>query len=135
AFPVELLEALPDQFTIEISPAAEQWWRRAAEALGCGKLLTLDYGLTAEELLGPQRKNGTLRAFTKHHLSADLLARPGEQDLTAHVNFSALQTAGEAAGLKTEAFETQEQFLNRIAARVWLSTSGFGEWSPAKTRQ
>ena len=94
----ELAAVLPEGFTVDVCPAAEAWWRSAAGVLGAGKLLTFDYGLTSEELLTPERRHGTLRAYHRHHLSADVLARPGEQDLTAHVNFSGIEAAGEAAG-------------------------------------
>ena len=57
--------------------------------------MTLDYGLTAAEWISPDRTRGTLRAYFRHHVSDDVLANVGEQDLTAHVNFSCLQTAGE----------------------------------------
>src|SRR5438093_2523833 len=126
---------LPNEFSIEVCPAAEQWWRAAARVLQRGKLLTIDYGLTAEELLLPERTQGTLRAYQGHHVSSDLLASPGQQDLTAHVNFPAIQAAGESAGLNTEAFLTQEQFLTRIAAQVWKGEPGFGEWFAQRTRQ
>src|SRR5207245_4088656 len=89
----------------------------------------------AEDFFVPERKEGTSRAYYQHRLSSDALAHPGEQDLTAHVNFSALQAAGEAAGLKTEALLTQGQFLTEIAARIWERGAGFGEWSPERTRQ
>jgi SAM-dependent MidA family methyltransferase len=98
-------------------------------------LLTLDYGLTEDELLSPQRMGGTLRAYQRHHLAEDVLADPGEQDITAHVNFSGLRTIGEAAGLKTDALCSQEQFLTRIAAPVLSHTSGFGPWTTQRTRQ
>jgi len=111
----DFLDVLPDGYILEFSPGAEQWWQRAARTLECGKLLGFDYGLTAEEILAPERPNGTLRAYSQHHASDDILARPGEQDLTAHVNFTALRAVGEAAGLTTEALATQEQFLTRIA--------------------
>ena len=55
-------------------------------------------------MFSPARTSGTLRAYFRHHASDDVLANPGEQDLTAHVNFSAIQKAGEDAGLKTESF-------------------------------
>lgn len=126
---------LPDGFTLEISPAAENWWREAAGALESGKLLTIDYGLTAAELLSPERTRGTLRAYRQHQPVSDVLADPGEQDLTAHVNFSAIQEAGESAGLKTEALLTQTQFLTNIAARIWNTGAQFGEWTPKHTRQ
>lgn len=132
--PSSLLEVLPDGYTIETSPAAENWWRTAAENLAHGKLLTIDYGLTAEEQFSPSRPHGTLRAYHHHHVSDDLLANVGEQDLTAHVNFSAIQKAGEAAGLRTESFSTQPQFLTRILAKA-VQENTFGEWGAKQTRQ
>ncbi|MCU0784086.1 MAG: SAM-dependent methyltransferase, partial [Verrucomicrobia bacterium] len=133
--PCELLDVLPDGFTTEICLAAEEWWREAAGVLKQGKLLTLDYGLNAEEFFAPQRANGTLRAYHRHHLAADVLANPGEQDLTAHVNFTAIQRAGEEAGLKTDMFAPQTQLLTRIAQRAWQAGSDFGPWTSAHTRQ
>jgi SAM-dependent MidA family methyltransferase len=142
--PPELLAALPDGYTIETCPAAESWWREAATVLGRGKLLTIDYGFTADELFSPARRHGTLRAYFRHHASDDLLANVGEQDLTAHVNFSAIQTAGESAGLKTETFSTQSQFLTQIFGKA-LKDKNFGElvtskrsedgWTSAQARQ
>ena len=131
----ELLAVLPDGFTVEISPVAEQWWREAASVLECGRLVTLDYGLTADELFAPERKEGTARAYSHHQSSRDVLAQPGERDITAHVNFTAIQTAGESAGLRTDAFLTQAQFLTGIAGRVWKGGASFGEWTQARTRQ
>ncbi|HSY18459.1 MAG TPA: SAM-dependent methyltransferase [Candidatus Acidoferrales bacterium] len=116
--PSPLLAVLPDNYTIETSPAAETWWREAAGALAHGKLLAIDYGFTDDEMFSPARTKGTLRAYHRHHVTDDLLANPGDQDLTAHVNFSAIQRAGEAAGLRTETFCTQPQFLTRILARA-----------------
>jgi SAM-dependent MidA family methyltransferase len=114
----ELLAVLPDGYTIEISPAAESWWREVARVLGQGKLLTIDYGFAADELFSPGRMHGTLRAYFRHHASSDLLANVGEQDLTAHVNFSEIQKVGEACGLATEIFSTQSQFLTRILGKA-----------------
>lgn len=133
--PPQLLDFLPDGFTSEVCPAAETWWREAAENLPHGKLLTFDYGLTAEELLTPTRPSGTLRAYRHHRLADNPLADPGEQDLTAHVNFTAIQSVGESAGLTTDAFTTQAQFLTNIAAKAWKPDSGFGDWTPEQTRQ
>lgn len=99
------------------------WWRQAAGALRCGKLLTLDYGLSALDFFTPGRAHGTLRTYAQHRSSSDLLAAPGQQDLTAHVNFTALQSAGESAGLRTEALTTQSRFLTAIATRAWNATA------------
>jgi len=132
--PRELLAALPNGFTTEVCPAAVQWWSSAARALRAGRLITLDYGLTTEQFFEPERKNGTLRAFFRHHQVADLLARPGEQDLTAHVNFTAIQKAGEAAGLQTGELTTQERFLTGIV-RDALPTPELHPWITTRTRQ
>jgi SAM-dependent MidA family methyltransferase len=131
----ELLDVLPDGFTIEICPAAEQWWREAASVLDCGRLVTLDYGLTTDELFAPERKEGTARGYSHHQSSRDVLAHPGEQDITAHVNFTGIQATGESAGLTTDAFLTQTQFLTGIAAQVWKGGASFAEWTPERTRQ
>jgi len=131
----ELEAVLPDGYTIETSPSAENWWRSAARMLAHGKLIAIDYGFTAEEQFSPSRLNGTVRAYHRHRVSDDLLANVGEQDLTAHVNFSAVQKAGEAVGLRTESFSSQPQFLTRIVEKVFKNPSAFGEWGAKQTRQ
>ena len=132
--PSSLLDVLPDGYTIETGPAAGDWWRAAAGILERGKLMTIDYGLTTDELFTPSRTSGTLRAYFRHHASDDILANVGEQDLTAHVNFSAIQAAGESVGLRTEMFSTQSQFLTRILGKASKDDS-FGKWNTNQTRQ
>lgn len=132
--PSSLLDVLPDGYTIETSPAAESWWREAAGLLKCGKLLAIDYGHGDDELFSPARTRGTLRAYHRHHVSDDLLANVGEQDLTAHVNFSGIQKAGEAAGLTTESLTTQPQFLTQILGAA-MKDKSFSEWNARRTRQ
>lgn len=133
--PAELLAVLPDGFTTELGPAGEKWWHAAANWLRHGKLLALDYGLAAEDFFSPQRAHGTLRAYRHHQLTGNLLADPGEQDLTAHVNFSALGHAGESVGLTTESFTSQAQFLTRIVEQAWQEKNNFGLWTPEHSRQ
>lgn len=130
--PAELLAVLPDGFTTEVCPQAVEWWTHAASRLGAGRLLTLDYGLRSEEFLTPARSEGTLRAYRAHRLCRDVLADPGAQDLTAHVNFSALQAAGEAAGLSTEGCWTQGVFLTRV---VQTDPTACAVSTPAQARQ
>ncbi len=134
-FSSALLEVLPDGFTTEICPLAEQWWSQAAGILQRGKLLTFDYGLEHEEFFAPHRAQGTLRAYRKHRLCTDILALPGEQDITAHVNFSQLRKAGEAAGLGTEKLATQAQFLTSLAGRFWEAPLRNGPWTPQQSRE
>ena len=132
--PSELESVLPDQYTIEICPAAENWWREAAKMLTHGKLLAIDYGFSADEQFSPARTRGTLRAYHQHRVSDDLLANIGEQDLTAHVNFSAIQKVGEAAGLTTETFCTQPQFLTRIFSTA-VKQNEFTPFTAKQVRQ
>lgn len=133
--PESLLDLLPDGFTTECQPAAEEWWRTAASRLGYGWLLTFDYGLAAEEFLLPHRANGTLRAYRGHRHASDVLDAPGSQDLTVHVSFTALQTAGEADGLKTVARTTQRQFLTDLLAATQAAPDRFPAWESVRVRQ
>jgi SAM-dependent MidA family methyltransferase len=132
--PSALEAVLPDGYTIETSPIAENWWCEAAGVLARGKLLAIDYGFTADEMFSPARAHGTLRAYFRHHATDDLLANPGEQDLTAHVNYSAIQKAGEDAGLKTEFFCSQTKFLVDVLAQAEKNNS-LGEWNTGRARQ
>jgi SAM-dependent MidA family methyltransferase len=130
-----LLDVLPDSFTVECCPQALAWWRTAARALARGRLITIDYGLEALDFLKPERARGTLLAYANQHLADDPLASPGEQDLTAHVNFTAVRAAGEVEGLATESCDLQTRFLTRIAERTWNGTVRFESWTPARLRQ
>lgn len=132
--PAGLLAVLPDGYVVEDSPAAEKWWCDAGKALACGKLLAVDYGFGEDELLAPARQRGTLRAYYQHHLADDVLANAGDQDLTAHVNFAAIQKAGESAGLRTEQFCSQPQFLTRILGRA-IKTGSYASLDAKQVRQ
>jgi SAM-dependent MidA family methyltransferase len=133
--PSELSAVLPNGFVTEVSPAVNGWWRRAAEVLRQGNLLTFDYGLSAVEFFSPERTCGTLRAYRQHRMSDDLLGAVGEQDLTAHVNFTAIQEAGESAGLKTDGLFSQAHFLTRIVQAAEQAGSILGAWSADRVRQ
>ena len=77
-----------------------------------GAILTLDYGYPEDQLFRSRlRRYGTAAAYRGHRVSRDLLADPGEQDLTAHINFTDLQREGERHGFRTLAFTRQAQFL------------------------
>lgn len=131
----ELADLLPDGFTTELCPAATQWWSTAARKLNAGWLLTFDYGIEGLDFLSPERAQGTLRAYRQHRMVENPLADPGEQDLTAHVNFTAIREAGEAAGLSTIHDEPQARFLPRILAAEGSARRPDFKWAPAKIRQ
>jgi SAM-dependent MidA family methyltransferase len=133
--PPDLARVLPDGFIAEVSPVALDWWRIAGRALRQGKLLTIDYGFNAENWLRPDRPQGTLRAFVRHRASADLLAQPGDQDLTAHVNFYALEEAGRAVGLGPGSLVRQSKFLTQIVAKIHANPEAFAPWGSKSARQ
>ena len=91
---------------------AKRSWRKACRS--AGKLCAIDYFLTDEEIWRFERVHGTARAYYKHGVCDDLLANPGEQDITAHVFLRPLKKLGEMAGLTTEPIITQAAFLTRI---------------------
>ncbi|MDE3230064.1 MAG: SAM-dependent methyltransferase [Chloroflexota bacterium] len=107
----------PDGWRAEVCPAAEDWMREVAGALGEGYALTLDYGASARRLYTRARRAGTLMVYTRHTVGARPLAQPGRQDLTAHVNFSALSRAGAAAGLRVTRYTSQAALLRSLGVR------------------
>ncbi len=101
---------------IEVPVAAQGWAHEIASAIDRGYLIAIDYGYTRQQQLAG-RHRGTLMAYRQHSASADPYQAPGEQDLTAHVNFTALTAALEHAGMRPEKLITQAQFLMGIGER------------------
>lgn len=117
--PEELLRALPPGFATELGMAAIDWWAQAARLLRLGLLVTFDYGLEWDQFFEPQRAAGTLRGYRHHTQVADVLQDPGLQDITAHINFTAIREAGEREGLRTVTQKIQSRFLIEIAKQYW----------------
>jgi SAM-dependent MidA family methyltransferase len=101
---------------LEISLAAQCWVTGIAAAIRRGFLLVIDYGYTRNEQLAGHHR-GTLMAYRQHSASANPYEAPGEQDITAHVNFTALAAAAEHAGMRAEKLRTQSQFLMAIGEK------------------
>lgn len=96
----------------EINLRALDWMRATASRLAPGGfVLTIDYGDRARRLYVVRRQHGTLLCYYRHTTNEEKLARPGQQDITAHVNFSALIEEGRRAGLRRSRFTTQREFL------------------------
>jgi SAM-dependent MidA family methyltransferase len=87
------------------------WITEVGRRLERGYVLTIDYGNPAAELFDEHHMRGTLLAYQNHRVSEDFYATPGEQDLTAHVNFTALETWGKRSGLETVGSTSQTAFL------------------------
>jgi len=98
---------------IEASLAAQQNMDRIAAKFQRGFILAIDYGYTREEQLAG-RHRGTLKALRQHSVSTNPYEAPGEQDITADVNFTALAAAAEKHGMQTQKLITQSQFLMGI---------------------
>jgi SAM-dependent MidA family methyltransferase len=98
---------------IEAPLAAQQFTDRIAANIHQGFLIAVDYGYAREEQLRG-RHRGTLKALRQHVISANPYEAPGEQDITADVNFTALAAAAEAQGMQTHKLVTQSQFLMGI---------------------
>ena len=88
-----------------------RWIEDAGQAIGQGFVMTIDYGHEAHALYDEQHNRGTLLAYIGHRVTEKVLDVAGEQDLTSHVNFTALQVWGRRAGLQRTGLVTQSQFL------------------------
>jgi len=98
---------------VEAGLEAQRWMSPIAAAVRHGFAVIIDYGYTREELLAG-RHRGTIMCYRRHSASDNPYEAPGEQDITAHVNFTALRAAGEQAGLDCLGLVTQAQFLMGI---------------------
>lgn len=95
----------------EINLAAESWLRSIGALLTAGLVLIIDYGFPRHEYYHPQRAAGTLMCHYRHRAHTNPLLLPGLQDITAHVDFTAIAEAGCAAGLAVAGYATQAAFL------------------------
>ncbi len=98
---------------VEIPLLAQQYMLAIAAAVGRGFAIAIDYGYTRQEQLAG-RHRGTLTAYRQHSVRANPYEAPGEQDITAHVNFTALAAAAEQIGMLAQPLVTQSQFLMGI---------------------
>jgi SAM-dependent MidA family methyltransferase len=112
---------------VEVQLAAREWVGTVLRRLEAGSLLVIDYGDTAENLL-PRRQDGTLRTYRAHHLGPHPLEEPGETDITADVNFTALLDLHPTAAL-----HRQDDYLGDLGLRDRLSELRRDELEAART--
>lgn len=98
---------------VEAPLIAQRYISQIAATIERGVIIAIDYGYTRQEQLAG-RHRGTIAAYRQHSVSENPYEAPGEQDITAHVNFTALAAAAEAQGMKVQPLVTQSQFLMGI---------------------
>ncbi|MDB9528598.1 class I SAM-dependent methyltransferase [Oscillatoria sp. CS-180] len=101
----------PQGYTTEVNLAALDWMTQVAQKLQQGYVLTIDYGYSADRYYSPLRSQGTLQCYTQHAHHNDPFINIGQQDITAHVDFTTLSRRGEQCGLETLGNVPQELFL------------------------
>jgi SAM-dependent MidA family methyltransferase len=111
----------------EVNLHACRWIEEVGRKLKCGFVVTIDYGHEAKELYDERHMRGTLLAYERHRAGEDWFRAPGEQDLTAHVNFSALDFYGRRSGLLRAGFTSQSSFL--------LALARYGNFADLQTEQ
>jgi SAM-dependent MidA family methyltransferase len=117
---VELNISLPKGFQTEINLQAIHWLQEVSKFLIKGYILTIDYGYSAEELYCSRRSNGTLLCYHRHGINDNFYQDIGEQDITAHINFSALRHWGQQYGLGYCGMTSQAHFLLALGFKDYL---------------
>ena len=113
--------SLPDGYRTEINLDALGWMKQVADAIGRGIAITIDYGHTAQDLYNVDRSQGTLLCYYSQLTSEDPYTRVGQQDMTAHVDFSSLATVGEEHGLRVTGFTNQMSFLMGLGVEEMMA--------------
>ncbi|MDR4507688.1 MAG: SAM-dependent methyltransferase [Candidatus Brocadiaceae bacterium] len=115
---------LEENQRFEINFDAAIWLKHVAEKLTKGFIITIDYGDTADRIYGGNYKEGTLRCYYKHTVNQDYHERPGQQDITAHVDFTHMMKAGEEADLHVTGFTKQGHYLIALGILERLNKTG-----------
>ncbi len=115
-------------YRTEVNLQAIDWMTQVAHRLARGFVLTIDYGHTAQDLYSLDRTRGTFLCYRHHAVHENPFLHVGEQDMTAHVDFSSLATAGEEQGLHTTGFTNQMSFLMGLGIEQMLT--GLNQDSP-----
>ena len=113
---------LPNGYRAEINLEATTWMKQVAQVTARGFVMTIDYGHTSDDLYGPDRKAGTFLCYHHQTTTEDAFDRVGEQDMTAHVDFTVLARTGQAEGLEVTGFTNQMNFLIGLGAEQLLES-------------
>jgi SAM-dependent MidA family methyltransferase len=114
------IDGMPDGSELDVCPAAADWITGVADNLMQGFAVIIDYGYDASTLYREHRLDGTVRGYHQHTVTDDPFVRVGEQDLTAHVDFTWLSRAARTAGMQEIGLTTQGEFLTHLGMGDWL---------------
>ncbi|MBD2260907.1 class I SAM-dependent methyltransferase [Pseudanabaena sp. FACHB-2040] len=127
------LQRYPVGYRTEVNLAALSWMKSVAARLQRGFVLTIDYGYSASRYYGESRSQGTLQCYYRHAHHNDPYSNIGNQDITAHVDFTALERQGEKAGLMTVGYTQQALFLMALGLGERLNALSDIQESDPKT--
>jgi len=113
------LPVFPAGYRTEVRDSFPTFLKAMAQGMSHGRMLWLDYGFPRDDYYHEARTTGTLRTFSRHRAAENPLEAPGEIDITAHVDFTAVKEAAESMGGTVTRFERQGRFLTEVA-RPWL---------------
>jgi SAM-dependent MidA family methyltransferase len=135
----EALDGLPvahmEGYETEVNLRALEWMADLGRRLRRGYVVTIDYGFERAEYFSPQRPRGTLRCYHRHTVNDDPLSRVGQQDITAHVEFTSVIEAGRRAGLAPVLFTDLAHFLIKEGEEVMREISERTAGQVSKERQ
>ena len=118
----------PENYRTEVNLAALEWLKTVAQKLKRGYLLTIDYGYNAQRYYNPQRYRGTLQCYYQHRRHDNPYINIGYQDITSHVDFTALERQGELCGLEKLGFTQQGLFLMTLGLGDRISELSNGKF-------
>ncbi|MEL4894096.1 class I SAM-dependent methyltransferase [Crocosphaera sp. Alani8] len=119
----------PENYRTEVNLKALDWLKIVAQKMKKGYLLTIDYGYDAVKYYHPQRYQGTLNCYYEHRHHHNPYVNLGEQDITAHVDFTALEKQGKVLGLETVGLTQQGLFLMSLGLGDRLSELSNGNYT------
>jgi SAM-dependent MidA family methyltransferase len=136
------VKAYLEEFSIEIPPfyrtevnlRIKDWIKSVSKKIKEGFIITIDYGYTKDDYYSEERNRGTLLCYYKHQVKENPYQNIGEQDITAHVNFSSLKKWAEERGLKTLGFCPQGTYLLSLGIDELINQSNYDFFEIAKIK-
>ena len=115
------IESLPEHYRGEVCLDVVGWVEQISRIVPRGFVVIIDYGMTQDRLYAPDRAHGTIQNYATHLRSSNILENPGTQDITAHVDFTALTSILQKHGFNLLLQTSQQEFLTSMGLRKWCS--------------